>query len=398
VERLADRTFTDLLEAAPDAMVCVDGNGEVALVNAQAGRLFGYDRAELAGQRVEVLVPDSLQAAHPGHRDDYMADPSPRPMGAGTALTARRRDGTTFPAEISPSAIHTNDGILVTVAVRDITERIETRAERERLVAEAERARLERQSHQSRRLESLGQLAGGVAHDFNNMLAVITAWAEILGEELAEEPSPAVLESARAQVGEIGQAAKQAADLTHQLLAFAKKEVVKPRALNLSEVIAHVLHLLARTLGEHVALRTELAADLHLVMADAGQIEQVLVNLAVNARDAMPAGGQLTLKTGNISIQESERHAVSDLAPGEHVTLSVTDTGVGIPDEIQDRVCEPFFTTKADGAGTGLGLATVYGIISQAGGVLSIDSEPEIGTAVTAILPAATDAAIATMP
>jgi two-component system, cell cycle sensor histidine kinase and response regulator CckA len=223
VERLADRTFTDLLEAAPDAMVCVDGNGEVALVNAQAERLFGYDRAELAGQRVEVLVPDSLQAAHPGHRDDYMADPSPRPMGAGTALTARRRDGTTFPAEISLSAIHTNDGILVTVAVRDITERIETRAERERLVAEAERARLERQSHQSRRLESLGQLAGGVAHDFNNMLAVITAWAEILGEELAEEPSPAVLESARAQVGEIGQAAKQAADLTHQLLAFAKK-------------------------------------------------------------------------------------------------------------------------------------------------------------------------------
>jgi two-component system, cell cycle sensor histidine kinase and response regulator CckA len=156
-------------------------------------------------------------------------------------------------------------------------------------------------------------------------------------------------------------------------------------------VIAHVPHLLARTLGEHVALRTELAADLHLVMADAGQIEQVLVNLAVNARDAMPAGGQLTLKPGNISIQESERHAVSDLAPGEYVTLSVTDTGVGIPDEIQDRVCEPFFTTKADGAGTGLGLATVYGIISQAGAVLSIDSEPEIGTTVTAILPAATE-------
>jgi PAS domain S-box-containing protein len=200
MRKFADRTFNELLDAAPDAMVCVDERGQIALVNAQAERLFGYGSDELTGQPVEVLVPDSVRSRHPGHRAAYMADPSPRPMGAGIDLAARRSDGTTFPAEISLSAIHADDGLLITAAVRDITERLDAQAERERLIAQAERDRLERQLEQSRRLESLGQLAGGIAHDFNNLLAVITGWTEIMAEDLSDSAVPGCWEPVRGHV------------------------------------------------------------------------------------------------------------------------------------------------------------------------------------------------------
>jgi PAS domain S-box-containing protein len=387
MRNLEDRLYVGLLEAAPDAMVCVAGDGRIALVNAQAERLFGYGRDELIGQPVELLVPDAVRGVHPGHRAGYAADPSPRPMGAGIELAGRRRDGTEFPAEISLSAIDTEDGLLATAAVRDVTERLEAQAERERLKTRAERDRLEQQLQQSQRLESLGQLAGGVAHDFNNLLAVITNYAAFVAEELNQPAGQPPGQSALSDVEQIQLAAERATRLTHQLLAFARREVVQPRVLNLNCIVASIMNLLQRTLGEHIELVTELDPDLNVVLADPGQIEQLLVNLAVNARDAMTGGGKLLIVTGNIDVDDAYAAAHATGRTGRHVTLKVSDNGSGMPREVADRAFEPFFSTKPKGEGSGLGLATVYGIVTQAGGNIRIYSEPRLGTTVTVLLP-----------
>jgi two-component system, cell cycle sensor histidine kinase and response regulator CckA len=384
---LDDHMSVGLLEAAPDAMVCVTADGRVALINAAAERLFGYRREELTGQPVELLVPDADRAIHPRHRAGYMADPRPRPMGAGMELAARRKDGSTFPAEISLSAIDTDEGILITAAVRDVTERLKVQAERERLKSQAERDRLEAQLHQSQRLESLGQLAGGVAHDFNNLLGVISNYAAFVSEEVAKDAPQVQWQAVRQDIEQVERAAERGAGLTRQLLAFARREVVQPRVLNLNNLVANIDQLLIRTLGEHVELVINLAEDLGPVFADPGQIEQVLVNLAVNARDAMPKGGTLTIETANTQVDEAYAADRPNFQLGSYVSVKVGDTGTGIPKEVIDRVFEPFFTTKATGEGTGLGLATVYGIIAQAGGTVRIYSEPGLGTTVTVLLP-----------
>jgi PAS domain S-box-containing protein len=382
-----------LLEAAPDAIVGVDADGRIVEVNAQAERLFGYQRCEMLGRSLEILVPHHLRDRHPQHRKRYSADPQPRPMGAGMLLSALRKDGTEFPAEISLSAIDTDDGILVSAAVRDVTERIEAQAERERLKAAAERERLEAQLHQSQRLESLGQLAGGVAHDFNNLLAVMLNYsnfvAELVDEAAGREPD-GEWPAAAADLRQIIRAGRRAAELTHQLLAFGRREVVRPRVLDLNAIISEIDNLLRRTIGEHVRLHVELEGDLHPVLADPGQIEQVLVNLAVNARDAMPNGGTLTVQTSNQTIQEPVTPVPGVTSPpsGTYVSIRIADTGTGMPPDVLARVFEPFFTTKPKGVGTGLGLATVYGIITQAGGHASIETAPGMGTAFIALLPA----------
>ncbi len=380
-------------------MICVDPSGRITIANAQAERLFGYGREELIGQLIEVLVPESVRGIHPMYRSRYVAEPRPRPMGAGIELAGRRKDGTEFPAEISLSAIQTIEGLLVSAAIRDVSDRIEAQAERERLRLQAERERLERQLHQSQRLESLGQLAGGVAHDFNNLLLVIRNYASFVSEELtavAEGRPHAEWDVIRSDTQQVIAAADRATRLTHQLLAFGRREVVHPEALSLNDVVTDIEQLLRRTLGEHIQLRTALATDLWRTMADPGQIEQVLVNLAVNARDAMDEGGTLVLETQNVSLADADiagdRPA---LTPGRYVELRVSDNGKGMHRDVVDRAFEPFFTTKPKGEGAGLGLATVYGIIAQAGGDTAILSDPGVGTTITALLPATDDVPVA---
>jgi PAS domain S-box-containing protein len=386
--QVTDHLFVGLLDGAPDAMVCMAADGQIALVNAQTERLFGYRREELVGQQMEILIPDAVRAAHAAYCTRHIADPEPRPADALTEPSCRRRDGSTFPGEISLSAIDTPDGILVLAAIRDVTERLEVLAERERLRSQAERGKMERQLQQSQRLENLGELAGGLAHGFNNLLAVISNYAAFVSAEVAKGGSQVSLPSVHEDVLQIQRAAERATDMTHQLLAFACRGGVQPRPLNLNEVIKGVEQLLIRTLGAHVVLTTSMDPDLCAVLADPGQIEQVLVTLAVNAGDAMPAGGTLTLTTATTDIDATDPASRTGVVPGRYACIKVSDTGAGMTREVIDRAFEPFFTTKSKGEGTGLGLASLYGIITQARGHVRVYSEPGIGTTFTILLPA----------
>ncbi len=265
-----------------------------------------------------------------------------------------------------------------------------TVAEGVRLETAADHERLEAQLHQSQRMESLGQLAGGVAHDFNNLLGVILNYAAFVAEELttaAATPTGTQWEGPLKDVKQIQLAAERGALLIRQLLSFARREVVQPRALSLNSAITRMEEILRRSIGEQIELVISLAADLPLVLADPGQIEQILLNLAINARDAMPTGGILSIDTGVREIMENEGSAAG-IPTGSYVCFRVGDTGVGMSAEVRDRALEPFFTTKPRGEGSGLGLATVYGIISQSGGYTRIYSDEGVGTSITILLPA----------
>jgi signal transduction histidine kinase/CheY-like chemotaxis protein len=280
---------------------------------------------------------------------------------------------------------------------REVLERSEVTDDATRRVDREALERKERLQAQAQRLESLGQLAGGVAHDFNNLLSVILNYVTFVSEEVtaaAAGPDPARhLESASADLAQIKKAAERAARLTHQLLVFARRDVIRPQVLDLDTVITSVEELLRRTIGEHVELVTSLAGDLWPVLADPGQLEQVLVNLAVNARDAMPVGGTLTIDTGNVTVDADTIAGGSRARKGRNVRLRVSDTGIGMSSDVAQHVFEPFFTTKPDGGGTGLGLATVYGILTQADGDIRIYSESGHGTTFTITLPITAEAA-----
>jgi PAS domain S-box-containing protein len=397
--------FPGLLEAAQDAIVTVDAQGLIHFVNRQGESLFGYSRDELIGRPLETLIPDRARSVHPSHRASYFANPTPRPMGVGLQPFARRKDASEFPVDISLSSLEAEDGVLVSATVRDITDRKHVEEEQAQFAAtvlevrrDEERAVLEGQLHQAQRMESIGQLAGGVAHDFNNLLAGIMNYAGLVSASLQEELACRGLSTDEAfvtiveDVEEITRVAKRAAALTRQLLIFSRREVTQPEVLDLNSVVGDMEELLRRTIGQNVDdLQTMLAPDVPLVKADRGQIEQLLMNLAVNARDAMPGGGTLEIATASFEADEqyARLHAIK---PGTYVRLTVSDTGTGMSQDVVARTFEPFFTTKPKGEGSGLGLATVYGIVTQAGGDIVIDSELGLGTTVRVNLPATSDA------
>jgi PAS domain S-box-containing protein len=387
----AEQRFRRLFEVAPDAMIAMSPDGLVAMANTQAQQLFGYSAGELIGLEAEMLLPQEARAELVAERSDYFAEPQDRdrPTVTELKLTAVRQDGSTFPAEVSLSGIAMESGMLVTAAIRDATERLAAEAGQERLRAVAEQERSERRLAQSQRLESLGQLVGGVAHDFNNLLNVILGYADFTAEQVqalthVDTRLGPVLED----IEQVREAARQAARLTRQLLTFARHEVTRPEVLDLNEAVKGVGQLLRRTLGEHIGLTISAEPALWRVKADLGQLEQVLVNLAVNARDAMPGGGSLTIDTGNAEVDAAYANGRAELKPGRYARLRVSDTGTGMDRATVNRVFEPFFSTKPKGRGTGLGLATVYGVVTQAGGSIEVYSEVGLGTTISVLLPA----------
>jgi PAS domain S-box-containing protein len=361
----SEERYRLLLEAAPMGIVITDERGTVVQANAETLRMFGYDRRELIGQTVEMLLPERLRHSHEMQRSGYMKEPQARPMGLGMELLARRKDGTEFPVEISLGPLVTKERTLVPAAIVDITAR----------------KKMEEQLRIAQRMEAIGNLAGGVAHDFNNLLAVILGCSDMALDALAPE------HPAAKKVEMIRQAGASAADLTRQLLAFSRQQMLQARVLDLTEIVGRSEVLLRRLIGEDIELTISSEPLLGRVKADPGQIEQVLVNLAVNARDAMPQGGHLTIEARNVELDDSYKDAHQPIIPGRYVMLAVEDTGCGMDADTQSRIFDPFFTTKELGKGTGLGLATVYGIVKQSGGYIWVYSEPNKGTTFKVYLP-----------
>jgi len=347
-----------LLESASQAIVSIDRNGRIVLANPRAEQMFNYTRDELVGARIELLLPEAKRSGHSRKRDDYFKHPRARPMGIGMDLSGRRRDGTEFPVEVSLSHIETDEGLFAIAFVSDISQR----------------KQLEEQLVHAQKMEAVGRLAGGVAHDFNNMLTVISGYNRMILEEL----SP--LDPLHEYAEEISKAAERAGAITNQLLAFSRRQVIQPRVINVNAVLGQTEKMLRRLLGEDIQLTLNLPEGVGNIQADPNQIEQAVVNLAVNSRHAMPTGGHITIETGNVYLDEDYIKTHLGVTPGDFVMISVTDTGHGMDAATRQRIFEPFFTTKERGKGTGLGLASVYGMVKQSGGDIWVYSEPEKGT------------------
>jgi PAS domain S-box-containing protein len=400
-----------MVESSEDAMIGKTPEGVITSWNPAAAWLYGYSAKEILGKSAAMLFPP--------HRVQEEAELLSR-IAAGEHIPDYQTervgaDGTIIRALLSMSPILDATGNLVGVASasRGLDERART-GERLRLEAQtvedrqedqAQQEGIEAQLRQAQRLESLGLLAGGVAHDFNNLLAATLNYATFVAEEITAAHAQGCdhLVDAGHDVQEIVRAAKRGTDLTRQLLAFGRREVIRAEVLDLNEVILNVSELLQRTLGEGIKLSLLLTENPNPVLADAGQLERVLLNLTVNALAAMPAGGTLSIDTSNVAGTATAANSsigTTKVVAGSNqimqlsssaLRLRVTDTGTGIPAEVVDHVFEPFFTTKDLGSGTGLGLATVYGIVTQAGGTIQVHSRPGAGTTFTILLPLTTE-------
>jgi PAS domain S-box-containing protein len=355
--------FERLVELMPSGLLLVDAEGSISLVNPAMLRMLA------AGQRDIVVGKDLRLWIESEQRDECaaylrraVADAS---YSAQFETICLHMDGTPFPAEMDVGHFVWDDQALAYVVVRDITSR----------------RQLEERLLQSQKMESIGRLAGGIAHDFNNLLTAILGYAALSLDSL-----PPDAHEREDQIA-IATAAQSAAKLTRQLLAFASRQTIEPRIFNPNDLLLDIDKLLRRLIGEDIELITLRAPDLGLIRADPGQIEQVLVNLAVNARDAMPEGGRLTIETANVVLDAAYGRAHIGVAPGPYTMLVVSDTGVGMDESIKRYIFEPFFTTKAPGHGTGLGLATCYGILKQHGGTIEVYSEPYLGTSFKLYLP-----------
>ncbi len=366
-DRDALRRERDLLAAIVDsslgAIISIDTDRVITSWNVGAERLFGYSAAEAIGRRSTFLAPED--------RRDESTELVERLLRGEEVIdfeTVRvAKDGRLIDVVVTANPITDAEGQLIGVAAiyHDITER----------------KRLEEQLIQSQKMEALGGLAGGVAHDFNNLLAVILNYGTFIQDDLPED------HPARADVAEMISAAQRGAVLVRQLLSFARREAVRPEPINLNLLISQMQPLLERAVAADIALDFRLAEQLWSTDADKGQIEQLLLNLVVNARDAMPRGGTVTIETANVVADEAFVTARPNLEPGRYVALVVSDTGTGMDKQTQARIFEPFFTTKSRDSGTGLGLASAYGIVQRACGDISVYSEPGIGTTFRIYLP-----------
>jgi len=368
----ASRILATLIEASPLAIVTFDPEGVVTMWNPAAERIFGWSENEALGTRLP-FVPAEKQAEFLAlRRRALLGEVFTEPE-----LHRRRADGSPIVVSVSTAPLRSPDGAIYGIMsiLMDVTERKAAEETRERLKI------VEEQLRQSQEMEAVGRLAGGVAHDFNNLLTAISGYSDLLLHRLPD------YSTLRRDVEEIRKAGDRAATLTRQLLAFSRRQVLQPKVLDLNTVVTKMGQMLRRLIGEDIELSIDLSPSLSLVKADPGQIEQVILNLVIKARDAMPDGGRITIATTDADLSSSYAAVHPEVVPGPHVLLSVADTGQGMSDETQTHLFEPFFTTKESGKGTGLGLSTVYGIVQQSGWHLRVNSAADRGSTFLIYLP-----------
>ena len=369
-----------VLSAAPDALLLIDQGSRVVFANAAAKRLFDRSESSLLGTQAAELVAEQDADLFAELQAKALKAPAVGPTGHRAELEIRRPGGSTAPVELELGKAGGSSGEpLVICSFRDVAGRL---AARER------QAHLETSLNRSRRLEAVGRVAGGVAHDFNNQLAVILNYATFVAEELP--PGSPMLED----LAEVRRAAERGASLTRQLLIFSGRDVTNPEIVDLNATVRRLEKMLRRTVGSHIELQIALAPDLCVVEIDPAEIEQAVLNLVLNARDAMPGGGVLMIESENTELDEIYTGAVPGMDPGAYVRVTVADTGPGIAPADIEHIFEPFYTTKPPAEGTGLGLAAVHGIVGAGGGHIGVYSEPGMGTTFKIHLPIAAGVAV----
>jgi PAS domain S-box-containing protein len=368
-ENLAVREahFRSILQTVPEAMVVIDESGTITSFSSTAEDLFGYEAAEVEGRNVSILMPSPDRDNHDNYIRNYMTTGQRRIIGLGRVVKGLRKDRTTFPMELAVGEAISNGKRIFTGFIRDLTSR----------------HKIEEELRQAQKMEAIGQLTGGLAHDFNNLLTIISGNLEMLEMKIQDPKARVLLQEAQG-------ATDDGAKLTGQLLAFGRRQPLNPRMTDLGQMISSFSELIRRTIGDRIELRTVIRGGGNEVLVDGPQLQSALLNLTLNARDAMPAGGQLTIEVSRVHLDFDYAQMYPQLRAGDYVLVAVTDTGTGMTEEVKTRAFEPFFTTKTMGAGTGLGLSMVYGFVRQSGGHIQIYSETGQGTSVRLFLPAVT--------
>jgi len=357
--------LTAVVETAVDGFILIDSRGRILLFNPACERLFGYRADEVFQENVKLLMPRTYSLHHDDYLRNFLQSGERKIIGIGREVVGRRKDGSTFPMDLSVGEAKQDGESIFVGIIHDLTERKLT----------------ERQLQQAQKMEMVGQLSGGIAHDFNNLLTVIVGNAEHLSEQLKSRLD------LRQLADDICQAGERGAELARRLLAFSRRQLLRPRAIDCHELIASTCKLLKRTLRENIEVTTAFNIDAIFAFADSSQLESAVLNLALNAQDAMAAGGRLTISTSIASLDDNDQGVHPDIESGEYAMIAVTDNGEGMTSDVAARAFEPFFTTKEVGKGSGLGLSMVYGFVKQSNGHVSIYSEPGLGTTVRIYLP-----------
>jgi len=369
--REREARLQSILDTVPEALITINNRGLIESFSRSAETLFGYRAEEAIGRNVSMLMPSPHREEHDGYIARYVRTGERRIIGTGRVVQAQRKDGSQFPVELAVGEVKVGERLLFTGFIRDLTAN----------------QKIEQELRQAQKMEAVGQLTGGIAHDFNNLLTVILGNLEMLEMRLTDghPTDPVQAELAR----EARETAEHGARLTESLLAFGRRQPLQPRLTDVGMLVGEMTPLLRRTLGETVRVTGRSDNDLWPVLVDPSQLQNALLNLAINARDAMPCGGRLTITPENTELDADYARMHPEVRAGRYVLIAITDTGTGMPRDVQERAFEPFFTTKEVGAGSGLGLSMVYGFVKQSGGHVAIYSEPGHGTTIRMYLPRA---------